>query len=62
MTTGTHPNWTPRPLPQGISRDATGRLVLGDVIVGVNGRPVRREGDLFDVLDSCKVRAHTDAR
>lgn len=39
----------------GISRDATGRLVLGDVIVGVNGRPVHREGDLFDVLDSCKV-------
>ena len=40
---------------QGISRDSYGRLVIGDVIVGINGKSVRKEGDLFDVLDSCKV-------
>ena len=40
---------------QGISRDALGRLVIGDVVVGVNGAPVRREGDLFGALDRCKV-------
>ena len=36
-------------------RDSYGRLVLGDVIVGINGMPVKKEADLFDVLDSCKV-------
>jgi S1-C subfamily serine protease len=40
---------------RGVSRDRLGRLVVGDVIVGVQGRPVRREGDLFDALDRCKV-------
>jgi S1-C subfamily serine protease len=28
-------------------RDGFGRLVLGDVIVGMNGRPVKKEADLF---------------
>ena len=40
---------------QGISRDSYGRFLLGDVIVGINGKPVKKEGDLFDVLDSCKI-------
>ncbi|KAI7844814.1 hypothetical protein COHA_001694 [Chlorella ohadii] len=40
---------------QGIVRDGFGRLVLGDVIVGMNGRPVKKEADLFDILDGCKV-------
>ncbi|KFM22725.1 Protease Do-like 1, chloroplastic [Auxenochlorella protothecoides] len=40
---------------KGTMRDGFGRVVLGDVIVGVNGRKVANEGDLFDALDSCKV-------
>lgn len=40
---------------QGIVRDGFGRLVIGDVIVGMNGKPVRKEADLFDILDGCKV-------
>lgn len=40
---------------QGISRDSYGRFLLGDVIIGINGKPVKKEGDLFDVLDSCKI-------
>lgn len=28
-------------------RDGYGRLVIGDVIVGMNGKPVRKEADLF---------------
>ena len=46
----------PPPLPpQGIRRDGYGRLVVGDVIVGINGKPVRNEGELFDILDQSKV-------
>ncbi|KAL4433043.1 hypothetical protein ABPG77_006470 [Micractinium sp. CCAP 211/92] len=40
---------------QGIKRDGYGRIVIGDVIVGLNGKPVRKEADLFDTLDGCKV-------
>jgi S1-C subfamily serine protease len=40
---------------QGISKDNFGRVVIGDVIVGFNGKPVKSEGDLFDQLDTCKV-------
>ncbi|GAB4823866.1 hypothetical protein N2152v2_010912 [Parachlorella kessleri] len=40
---------------QGTSRDDFGRLVLGDVIVGLKGRTVKSEKDLFDILDGCKV-------
>lgn len=40
---------------QGISRDSYGRLILGDVIVGLNGKAIKREVDLFDALDQCKV-------
>ena len=40
---------------QGISKDSFGRVVIGDVIVGFNGKPVKNEGDLFEMLDKCKV-------
>jgi S1-C subfamily serine protease len=40
---------------QGISKDSFGRIIIGDVIVGFNGAPVKSEGDLFDALDKCKV-------
>ena len=29
--------------------------MLGDVIVGLNGKTVKSEKDLFDILDNCKV-------
>ena len=32
---------------QGIVRDGYGRLVVGDVIVGLHGKPVKSEADLF---------------
>jgi hypothetical protein len=32
---------------QGITRDDYGRMSIGDVIVGMNGKPVKSEGDLF---------------
>lgn len=40
---------------EGITRDNYGRMTIGDVIVGMNGKPVRTEADLFDILDGCKV-------
>ncbi|KAG7672422.1 putative Protease Do-like 1, chloroplastic [Nannochloris sp. 'desiccata'] len=40
---------------QGITKDNFGRVVIGDVIVGFNNKPVKSEGDLFDQLDKCKV-------
>ena len=40
---------------KGISRDVYGRVLLGDIIVGLNGQPVKKEADLFDQLDRCKV-------
>ena len=50
------PPFLPPPSPpQGIRRDGYGRLVVGDVIVGINGKPVRNEGELFDILDQSKV-------
>lgn len=39
----------------GIRRDGFGRIVIGDVIVGLNGQKIRSEGELFDALDRCKV-------
>ena len=36
-------------------RDASGRIVLGDLIVAVNGRQVRFSKDLFVVLDGLEV-------
>lgn len=36
-------------------RDGSGRLVIGDIIVGINGNPVKLQRDLFAILDDCKV-------
>ncbi|KAK9815107.1 hypothetical protein WJX73_007714 [Symbiochloris irregularis] len=36
---------------QGTFRDATGRLVLGDIIVGLDGRDIKLQRDLFEALD-----------
>lgn len=32
-------------------RDSTGRLVLGDIIVGLDGRTIKLQRDLFEALD-----------
>ena len=32
-------------------RDAGGRLILGDIIVGLNGKQVKIQRDLFEALD-----------
>lgn len=37
-------------------RDASGRLVLGDIILALNNKPVKLQKDLFAILDDCKVR------
>jgi len=42
---------------QGIVRDGFGRLVIGDVIVGMNGMPVRKEADLFGELAAAELAA-----
>lgn len=36
-------------------RDQFGRIVLGDVILGVDGQPVKNSADLFRVLDARKA-------
>ncbi|KAJ9518479.1 hypothetical protein QJQ45_018471 [Haematococcus lacustris] len=36
-------------------RELTGRLLLGDIITGINGRAVRMQKDLFAALDQCQV-------
>ncbi len=43
-----------------ICRDDRGRLVLGDIITGFNGKPVKLQKDLFALLDDCKV--HIDLK
>eukprot|EP00887_Chlorella_sp_A99_P005565 scaffold1.g5565.t1 len=40
---------------EGLRRDGYGRLTVGDVIIGMNGKQVRNEADLFNILDDCKV-------
>jgi S1-C subfamily serine protease len=40
---------------KGTSRDASGRLVLGDIIVGADGKTVKTAADLYRALDRCKV-------
>ncbi|KAF5831879.1 hypothetical protein DUNSADRAFT_12416 [Dunaliella salina] len=40
---------------QGTARDEFGRLVLGDIIRGANGQPVRSAADLYKQLDKSKV-------
>jgi S1-C subfamily serine protease len=37
-----------RPAPRS---DEAGRVILGDIIVGIDGRPVRLQRDLFEALD-----------
>ena len=32
-------------------RDQSGRLVLGDIIVGLSGKPIKLQRDLFEALD-----------
>ena len=32
-------------------RDELGRVVLGDVITGINGKEIKLQRDLFEVLD-----------
>ena len=53
---------------KGTSRDADGRLVLGDIITSANGKKVKLAADLYRALDKVKVgqvveldllRAHT---
>ncbi|PIN09073.1 Serine protease [Handroanthus impetiginosus] len=36
-------------------RDAYGRLILGDIITSINGKKVANGGDLYRILDQCKV-------
>ncbi len=36
-------------------RSRAGRIILGDVIVGADGKPVRDSGDLFRILDDHEV-------
>jgi S1-C subfamily serine protease len=36
-------------------QDARGRIVIGDAIVGADGKPVRTVNDLFKILDNHKV-------
>jgi hypothetical protein len=39
----------------GTSRDSYGRLVLGDIITGVNGQVIKKSSDLYKILDKCAV-------
>ena len=39
----------------GTSRDEYGRLILGDIITGINGKAIKNSSDLYRVLDGCKV-------
>jgi len=40
---------------EGTKRGSGGRWILGDVIVGIDGDPIRSSGDLYRVLDQHKV-------
>jgi S1-C subfamily serine protease len=40
---------------RGTSRDARGRLVLGDVIVAIDGKPVRDTNELLNLMDRYEV-------
>ena len=43
---------------RGIRRDATGRYRLGDIIVGIDDKPIRNYDDLYNTLDLFKVGDH----
>eukprot|EP00775_Hariotina_reticulata_P001416 gene1416-1758_t len=40
---------------RGTSRDEYGRLVLGDIITGINGTKIRNSSDLYRLLDKSRV-------
>ena len=40
---------------RGTSRDAYGRLVLGDIITAINGTTIKNGSDLYRALDGCEV-------
>ncbi len=45
----------PRPPSAHPLADIFGDLVLGDVIVGMDGKPVRHAADVYDILDEHRV-------
>ena len=45
---------------QGTSRDEYGRLVLGDIIVAIDGKSVKNAGDLYRQLDKKEVGDQLD--
>ena len=45
-----------------VFRNKNGQLVLGDIITGIDSRPVKSQKDLFNILDDCKVRRFTDSQ
>ena len=40
---------------RGIRRDVSGRYVLGDVVIGIDDKPVKDYDDLYNILDLYKV-------
>jgi len=40
---------------RGIRRDPSGRLTVGDVIVGIDGQPIKDYDDLYNALDRHQV-------
>ena len=40
---------------KGTTRDNYGRLVLGDIIVSVDGKPTKTGSDLYKILDKYKI-------
>jgi S1-C subfamily serine protease len=45
---------------KGTSRDSFGRLVLGDIIIGADGKKIKTAADLYRALDKCKVGQSVD--
>lgn len=45
---------------KGTSRDSYGRLVLGDIIIGADGKKIKTAADLYRALDKCKVGQNVD--
>lgn len=40
---------------RGTHRNASGHISLGDVIVGMNGKPIRSYDDLYNIIDTIKI-------
>lgn len=40
---------------QGTQRDATGRIILGDIIIAINGKRVRSYDDYYNLLEKIKL-------